>query len=111
MIFNILILLNLYSYKLQAEKVAQSYNNRPLSAIDTVLFWTENIINNDGSLIKSQASELNWFSYYCIDVVLALLSVLLAFILLVIRIFKMTIVAFKLSKSKKDVKIIKKKKK
>ncbi|KAL7015585.1 hypothetical protein ACKWTF_016534 [Chironomus riparius] len=98
-------------YKHQAEKVAQSYNNRPLSAIDTALFWTENIIKNDGSLLKSQASELNWFYYYCIDVFLAVVCVLLAIILLIFKIIKLTLFSFKLSKPKKDVKIIKKKKK
>jgi len=101
----------LHSFKHQAEKVAQSYKKRPLSAIDTALYWTENIIENDGSLIKSQAAELNWFSYYSIDVILCLLSILLAIILLIIRIFKMTIISFKLSKSKKDRKENKKKRK
>ncbi|XP_070508787.1 UDP-glycosyltransferase UGT5-like isoform X2 [Chironomus tepperi] len=99
------------SYKQQSEKVAQSYNNRPLSAIDTALFWTENVIENDGSLLKSQAAELSWYSYYCIDVILVLLCILLAVILLVIRIIKLTIFSFKLSKSNKNVNLVRKKKK
>lgn len=99
----------MHSFKHQAEKVAQSYKKRPLSAIDTAIFWIENIIENDGSLIKSQAAELNFFSYYCIDVILCLLSVLLAIILLIIRIFKITIISFNLKNSKKD-KIVNKKK-
>lgn len=75
-------------YKEQAEKVAKSYKNRPLSAIDTAVFWVENLIENDGSLLKSQAVELNWFYYYSVDVILLLLSIPFTVIWVVLKIIR-----------------------
>lgn len=46
-----------------------------MTSKDAAVFWVENVIKNDVNLLKSQAVELSWVSYYSIDVIFILLAV------------------------------------
>lgn len=60
-----------------AKKVSFSFNNRPISAKETVVWWTEHVIKTKGApFTKSEATFMPWYSYYCLDIYLLIVSVL-----------------------------------
>lgn len=58
-----------------------------MTPIDTSLWWIEYVISNGGESIKSPATNLSWFVYHSLDVMLLLgcifVSAVYAIILLV----------------------------
>ncbi|CAH0561509.1 unnamed protein product [Brassicogethes aeneus] len=69
----------LYNQKYQqnAKKFSVLFKDRPMSALDTAIYWTEYVIRHKGAPhLKSQATELSWYQYFLLDVALIFLSIL-----------------------------------
>lgn len=89
-----------------ARKISYSYNNRPMSQVDTALYWVEHTIATGGqSLMKPPSTFIPWFIYYNLDiyaVIVALLLVLVTswviFLRLVCRSSRIFKVAIKVKK-------------
>ncbi|XP_050682126.1 UDP-glycosyltransferase UGT5-like isoform X2 [Leptidea sinapis] len=98
---------NTDAYKKKAEEVSRRYLDRPMSALDTAVFWLEYVIRNNGApYMKSPALELNWWAYTMLDVYifLAVTLTLTMFVIIKILIFvKMILMTQKSNiKSKKS---------
>ncbi|VVD02541.1 unnamed protein product [Leptidea sinapis] len=98
---------NTDAYKKKAEEVSRRYLDRPMSALDTAVFWLEYVIRNNGApYMKSPAIELNWWAYTMLDVYifLAVTLTLTMFVIIKILIFvKMILMTQKSNiKSKKS---------
>lgn len=55
-----------------AKFVSEAFKDRPLSALDTAVWWTEYIARTKAQLVRTHARNMNWFVYHSLDVVLAL---------------------------------------
>lgn len=74
----ILEVLNNDSYKKKALEISQRFKDRPMTPLDTAMFWLEYLLrNNNAEALKNPALELSWFEYLMLDVyVIALLFVI-----------------------------------
>jgi glucuronosyltransferase len=82
------------SYKENAARVRQAFNDRPLSPLDTAIFWTEYVIRHNGAPhMRSAALDLAWYQYLLLDVIavlfLALVTVLAVFYFIVKKLFSL----------------------
>lgn len=48
--------------------VSQVFRDRPLSALDTAIFWVEYIVRNGKNSLRSPALDLNWWQLHLFDV-------------------------------------------
>ena len=56
-------------YKNIVKAAADLYRDRPMSALDTAVYWVEYVIRHNGARhMQSQAVDLNFIQYYALDV-------------------------------------------
>ncbi|XP_034472230.1 uncharacterized protein LOC117779980 [Drosophila innubila] len=68
-------------YKLNAQRIAMAYNDRPQHPLDTAVWWVEHVAETRGApLLQSSAVHLSRFAYYSLDVYLVIFSTLLLLI-------------------------------
>jgi glucuronosyltransferase len=92
-----------HSYIENARHTARIFHDRPQSALDTAIFWTEYIIRYGGaSHLRSAAVELAWYQYLCLDVITLMLGTILIFILAVRKLFRVLCSSKKVPKKKKE---------
>ncbi|KAJ9582122.1 hypothetical protein L9F63_003536 [Diploptera punctata] len=54
------------SYRKNAKRMSQIFKDRPHSAMDTAIYWTEYVIRHNGAPhLRSAALDLSWYQYYC----------------------------------------------
>nr|QPA18392.1 UDP-gluconosyltransferase [Trialeurodes vaporariorum] len=62
-------ILNDPSYKQNAKRVSTSFRDRPMTPLDTAVYWTEYVIRHKGADQLQVASlDLNWFQYHLLDI-------------------------------------------
>ncbi|XP_069681767.1 UDP-glycosyltransferase UGT5-like [Periplaneta americana] len=77
------------SYRDNALRVSRAYNDRPMSALDTGIFWTEYVIRHGGAPhMRSAALDLTWYQYLLLDVLAVLISVIATVLLVLFYITK-----------------------
>ncbi|XP_017015519.2 UDP-glycosyltransferase UGT5-like [Drosophila takahashii] len=63
------------SYSLRAKKMSKTFKDRPMSPLDTAVWWTEYALRNrDISRIRLNVEEIPLFHYYKIDIILTFAS-------------------------------------
>uniref|UniRef100_A0A0A9VR56 UDP-glucuronosyltransferase 1-2 n=1 Tax=Lygus hesperus TaxID=30085 RepID=A0A0A9VR56_LYGHE len=72
------------SFKENAKRISAAFLDRPMSAMDTAVYWTEYVIRHKGAPhLRSPARWMTWYEYYNLDVIAILLAIpLIALILL-----------------------------
>ncbi|XP_076291113.1 UDP-glucosyltransferase 2 [Lasioglossum baleicum] len=78
-------------YRETMKKVSARFLDRPLSALDTAIYWVEYIARNGGDALKSPAMNLTWYQVQLLDVYLFVLTVVGLAIYIVIRIVRFAI--------------------
>ncbi|XP_054881211.1 UDP-glucuronosyltransferase 2C1-like [Poeciliopsis prolifica] len=64
------------SYRENIQRLSQLHRDRPMSPVDTAIFWIEYVIRNKGaSHLRSTGFNLPWYSYFCLDVTVFLLAI------------------------------------
>lgn len=62
------------TYKENAQSVSRAFLDRPMSPLNTAIFWTEYVIRHEGAPhLRSAALDLTWYQYLLLDVILVLL--------------------------------------
>lgn len=57
------------SYRINAKEMSRRFKDRPMSAMDTAMYWIEYVIRNKGAnFIKNPARELSWWAFNMFDV-------------------------------------------
>ncbi|TNN39085.1 UDP-glucuronosyltransferase 2B20 [Liparis tanakae] len=57
------------SYRDNIQRLSQLHRDRPMSPMDTAVFWIEYVIRNKGAAhLQSAGFHLPWYSYFCLDV-------------------------------------------
>ncbi|XP_015369149.1 PREDICTED: UDP-glucuronosyltransferase-like [Diuraphis noxia] len=77
-------------YRQKAKKLSEAFRDRPMSALETAVFWTEYVIRHKGApLLRFATVGTPWYQYYLIDVLVVIfLFVTTIFLLLYCSIFK-----------------------
>ncbi|XP_050442608.1 UDP-glucosyltransferase 2-like [Adelges cooleyi] len=58
------------SYQTNANKLSKRFKDRPLSATETAVYWTEYVIRHKGARhLKTAAVGMPWWKYYLVDVI------------------------------------------
>nr|CAD7591386.1 unnamed protein product [Timema genevievae] len=66
-------------YRENAKLRSKLFHDRPTTAMETAVFWTEYVARHKGAPhLRSAALDLYWFQYYLLDVIAVLLLVLTA---------------------------------
>lgn len=61
-----------------AKAVSYSYRNRPKDALENAIWWVEYVAHTEGApLTKSISTYLPFYSYYCLDIYLFFIVVIL----------------------------------
>jgi glucuronosyltransferase len=96
---NTLICTGFCSYKENAVRVQLAFKDRPLSPVDTAIFWTEYVIRHGGAQhMRSAALDLSWYQYLLLDVlVVLLLAVVAALLVLYVIVKKLFSLCFRTS--------------
>ncbi|XP_008302549.1 UDP-glucuronosyltransferase 2B17-like isoform X2 [Stegastes partitus] len=69
------------SYRENIKRLSKLHRDRPVSPMDTAIFWIEYVIRNKGAAhLKSAGFSLPWYSYFCLDVVAFILALTGTFI-------------------------------
>ncbi|XP_069681772.1 UDP-glycosyltransferase UGT5-like isoform X2 [Periplaneta americana] len=80
------------SYSENAKRMSALYVDRPMSAMDTAIFWTEYVMRHKGAPhIHSPALDLYWYQYLLLDVIFVLLLFSVVFLLIVYIVLKMLV--------------------
>ncbi|XP_013164469.1 PREDICTED: UDP-glucuronosyltransferase [Papilio xuthus] len=80
----ILEVLNNDNYKKKALEISQRFKDRPMTPLDTAMFWLEYLLrNNNVEALKNPALELNWFEYLMLDVyvIVLLFGIIIIYVL------------------------------
>lgn len=75
------------SYKDKAEEISRRFLDRPVSALDTAMFWIEYVIRHKGAeFIKNPAARLSWIEYNMLDVYAFVLAIAAAAVLAIVKV-------------------------
>ncbi|XP_060838848.1 UDP-glycosyltransferase UGT5-like isoform X2 [Rhopalosiphum padi] len=77
-------------YRLKAKELSEAFRDRPMSPLETAVYWTEYVIRHKGAPeLRSAAVGMPWYQYYLIDVLVVIfLAITTIFVLLYCLIFK-----------------------
>ncbi|PSN57261.1 hypothetical protein C0J52_02523 [Blattella germanica] len=91
------------SYTERAKSVSVAFKDRPMTPLQTAVFWTEYVIRHNGaSHLKSIAADLPLYQYLLLDVVAFLFIVLAIVFFILKRMFSVLVSCFHSSKVKHD---------
>uniref|UniRef100_A0A3P8TMN1 UDP-glucuronosyltransferase n=1 Tax=Amphiprion percula TaxID=161767 RepID=A0A3P8TMN1_AMPPE len=69
------------SYRENIQRLSKLHRDKPMSPMDTAIFWIEYVIRNKGAgHLKSAGFSLPWYSYFCLDVAAFIVAVTGTFI-------------------------------
>jgi glucuronosyltransferase len=92
-----------YSYRENAKRLSRIYVDRPISAMDTAIFWTEYVIRHKGAPhLRPAILDLAWYQYLLLDVLAVILLFVIAVFLLVYIITRKLIKTFTAQPKKKS---------
>lgn len=68
------------SYKSSMQRLSSIHRDQPARPLDTAVYWVEFVMRHGGAKhLRLASHDLNWFQYYSLDVIGALLVILLTF--------------------------------
>lgn len=72
------LILNDKKFSENVKRMSSIFHDRPMSALDTAVYWVEYVIRNKGAqYLRSAAVDLTWYQYYLLDVIAFLIIILL----------------------------------
>ncbi|XP_025206181.1 UDP-glucuronosyltransferase 2A1-like [Melanaphis sacchari] len=77
-------------YRQKAKELSEAFRDRPMSPLETAVYWIEYVIRHKGAPhLRSAAVGMPWYQYYLIDVLIVIfLSAITFFVLLYYLILK-----------------------
>uniref|UniRef100_A0A665VM11 UDP-glucuronosyltransferase n=1 Tax=Echeneis naucrates TaxID=173247 RepID=A0A665VM11_ECHNA len=63
------------SYRQNIERLSRLHRDQPIAPMDRAVFWVEYVMRHKGAPhLCTEAYKMPWYSYYCVDVMVFLLS-------------------------------------
>ncbi|XP_072302022.1 UDP-glucuronosyltransferase 1A5-like isoform X3 [Eucyclogobius newberryi] len=77
-------------YRDNMQRLSHLHRDQPLSPMDQAVFWVEYVMRHKGAPhLRTQAYKMPWYSYYCVDVLLFLLTAVIGTMLCVVALFRL----------------------
>ncbi|CAI6344987.1 unnamed protein product [Macrosiphum euphorbiae] len=94
-------------YQKNAKLVSVLFKDRPMSPVESVVFWTEYVLRHNGAAhLKSQALNLKWYQYFLVDVISTFLFIVFIFFFIIYyglkMVFKYIFKYFHIVKAKRE---------
>ncbi|XP_046467806.1 UDP-glucosyltransferase 2-like [Neodiprion pinetum] len=80
--------LNDPSYVNAVKTMSERFRDRPMSPLDTAIFWVEHVVRHGGRNLRSPAMDLTWWQIELIDVYSFLLSSIILALYIIVAIVK-----------------------
>lgn len=75
------------SYNINAKKMSERFKDRPLSAMDTAMYWIEYVIRHKGAnYMKTPAKDLTWVAYNMLDVYAFIIAIFIVTLYVTLRV-------------------------
>ncbi|CAI6364338.1 unnamed protein product [Macrosiphum euphorbiae] len=75
------LIINDKKFSENVKRMSSIFHDRPMSALNTAVYWVEYVIRNKGAHhLRSAAVDLTWYQYYLLDVIAFLIIILMFFI-------------------------------
>lgn len=72
-------LLHQESYRQNIQRMSRLHRDQPITPMEKAVFWVEYVMRHKGAChLRTEAYKMPWYSYYCLDVLFILLSVVTA---------------------------------
>ncbi|XP_047445076.1 UDP-glucuronosyltransferase 1A1-like [Mugil cephalus] len=89
------------SYRENMQRLSALHKDRPIGPLDLSVYWTEFVMRHKGAKhLWAAVHNLNWFQYYCLDIIALLGTVLLVFVLVTVKCMKLCF--WKVSRKRKQ---------
>ena len=77
------------SYQNRIQHLSLLHHDRPVSPMDTAIFWIEYVIRNKGAAhLQPAGFSLPWYSYFCLDVAVFIMAVIGALVWAIVLLFR-----------------------
>ncbi|XP_063340784.1 UDP-glucuronosyltransferase 2C1-like [Pelmatolapia mariae] len=77
------------SYRQNIQRLSRLHRDQPITPMEKAVFWVEYVMRHKGARhLRTEAYKMPWYSYYCLDVVLILLSAVTALLLSIVAVFR-----------------------
>lgn len=83
-----------------ARRMSRKFRDRPLSPLDTAIYWIEYVIRNGPNSLKSPAVDIPWWKLNLIDVIVVLIACFILTLYLLFILVKIAITHFYKLKTK-----------
>uniref|UniRef100_A0A3Q4H4H0 UDP-glucuronosyltransferase n=1 Tax=Neolamprologus brichardi TaxID=32507 RepID=A0A3Q4H4H0_NEOBR len=77
------------SYRLNIQRLSRLHRDQPITAMEKAVFWVEYVMRHKGARhLRTEAYKMPWYSYYSLDVLFILLSVVTVLLLSIVAVFR-----------------------
>lgn len=76
-------------YRENMQRLSRLHRDQPMAPMDKAIFWVEYVMRHKGAPhLRTEAYKMPWYSYYCLDVMLLLLTAMTVLLLSTLAVFK-----------------------
>ncbi|XP_051793479.1 UDP-glucuronosyltransferase 2C1-like [Acanthochromis polyacanthus] len=77
------------SYRQNIQRMSRLHRDQPMAPMDQAVFWVEYVIRHKGAPhLRTEAYKMPWYSYYCVDVLLLLLTAVTVLLMSTVAVFR-----------------------
>nr|XP_033493800.1 UDP glucuronosyltransferase 5 family, polypeptide D1 [Epinephelus lanceolatus] len=77
------------SYRQNIQRLSRLHRDQLMAPMDQAIFWVEYVMRHKGAPhLRTEAYKMPWYSYYCLDVLLLLLTVVTVLLLSTLAFFR-----------------------
>ncbi|KAM4544701.1 UDP-glucuronosyltransferase 1-2-like [Odontesthes bonariensis] len=77
------------SYRQNIQRMSRLHRDQPVAPMDQAVFWVEYVMRHKGAPhLHTESYKMPWYSYYCLDVLILLMTLVIAPFLLIFAIFR-----------------------
>ncbi|XP_054481378.1 UDP glucuronosyltransferase 5 family, polypeptide D1 [Anoplopoma fimbria] len=77
------------SYRQNMQRLSHLHRDQPMAPMDQAVFWVEYVMRHKGAPhLRTKAYQMPWYSYYCLDILLLLLTAVTVLLLSTLAIFR-----------------------
>ncbi|XP_072230773.1 UDP glucuronosyltransferase 5 family, polypeptide D1 [Leuresthes tenuis] len=77
------------SYRQNIQRMSHLHRDQPVAPMDQAIFWVEYVMRHKGAPhLRTESYKMPWYSYYCLDVLVLLMTLVIVFFLFIFAIFR-----------------------
>ncbi|XP_056140306.1 UDP glucuronosyltransferase 5 family, polypeptide D1 [Lampris incognitus] len=73
-------------YRQNMQRLSSLHKDQPIKPMDHAIFWLEYVMRHKGAPhLRTEAYKMPWYSYYCLDVLVVLLTAVIVLVFLTVK--------------------------